>query len=155
MHIQARARPQLSPPDLAEFLGAIAGADLLDADKINVEGVTGSSVEDGGFFVFAVTHGREAECHTRLESYRCQWTTDLYAERIPPDPGTVEPDPNQPGVLLGIVQRAKESRIAAGRPISEVLLGAFTNEPGQFFAQVSFVGSDWQDEPPDRPDVSD
>jgi hypothetical protein len=150
MHIQARALAQKSPPDLVEFLRVLAGVDP-GMKPINIEGVTGSSLEDGGHFVFAVEHEREQECHTRLanEGYRCQWTKDLYQEMIPPDAAWgVEPDPNQPGVLLGIVERAKGSQIAGGRPILTLLLGAVTNEPGRFFAQVTFVGADWQDEVP-------
>ncbi len=150
MHIQARALPQKSPPDLVEFLKVLAGVGT-EAEPINVEGVTGSSVEDGGHFVFAVAHDREQECHSRLadQGYRCQWTTDLYREPIPPEPAWgQEPDPNRPGVLLGIVQRAKDSEIAAGRPINTLLIGAVTNESGRFFAQVTFVGADWKDEVP-------
>jgi hypothetical protein len=156
MHIQARAQPQKSPPDVVEFLRVLSEP-RPGADPINIEGVTGSRVERGGHLVFAVTHGREHEAHDRLtvDGYRCQWTSDVYAEKIPPDPSEQglnleeEPDPNQPGVLLGILERARGSGIAAGRPIEEILLGAFTDEPGRFFAQVTFVGADWQDEVPE------
>ena len=156
MHIQARAQPQKSPPDVVEFLRVLSGPDG-DVDPINIEGVTGSRVEHGGHLVFAVTHGREHEAHDRLGGvgYRCQWTSDLYAEKIPPEPSEEElnvgeePDPNQPGVLVAILERAKASGIAAGRPVDQILLGAFTDEPGRFFAQVTFVGAEWQDEVPE------
>jgi hypothetical protein len=159
MHIQARAQPQRSPADVVEFLKVLAG-DGTDDDPINIEGVTGSGIEHGGHLVFAVTHGRENEAHDRLGrvGYRCQWTNDVYAEKIPPDPSDQasdlvandEPDPNQPGVLLGILERARDSGLAAGRPIHEILIGAFTDEPGRFFAQVTFVGAHWRDDvPPD------
>ena len=159
MHIQARAQPQKSPPDVVEFLRVMAGRP--GEDPINIEGVTGSRVENGGHLNFAITHEREQECHDRLgvEGYRCQWTNDLYAEMIPPDessdPGAianVESDPNQPGVLLGILERARDSGIAAGRPVDEILIGAFTNEPGRFFVQVTFVGAHWRDEVPSEED---
>ena len=155
MHIQARAQPQKSPPDIVEFLRVLAGR--AGEEPVNIEGVTGSRVENGGHFVFAITHGREQEADDRIkgDGYRCQWTNDLYAEKIPPDPSdqgsnftAEEPDPNQPGVLLGILERARESGIAAGRPVDEILFGAFTNEPGRFFVQVTFVGAHWQDEVP-------
>ena len=159
MHIQARAQPQKSPPDVVEFVRVLSES-RPDADPINIEGVTGSRVEHGGHLNFAITHGREQETHDRLtgEGYRCQWTTDVYAEKIPPDPPSnpdlvEEPDPNQPGVLLGILERARGSGIAAGRPIDEILLGAFTDEPGRFFAQVTFIGADWQDEVPEIEEV--
>jgi hypothetical protein len=158
MHIQARAKPSKSPPDLAEFLGVLAGVDP-GVERINIEGVTGSAVESGGHFVFAVTHGREWDAHDRLTDaeYTCEWTDNLYAEKIPPDGASdEEPDPNQPGVLHGIVVRAKRPNTDNKEPISEVLLGAFTNQPGRFFAQVTFDGTVWQNEPPTgRPDVSD
>jgi len=162
MHIQARAQPQKSPPDVVEFLRVLAGRRQPGEEPINIEGVTGSHVEHGGHLVFAVTHGRENEAHQRLkdDGYRCQWTNDLYAEKIPPDPSDQasnltandEPDPNQPGVLLGILERARDSGIAAGRPVDEILLGAFTDEAGRFFAQVTFVGAQWQDEVPTEQD---
>lgn len=155
MHIQARARPSKSPADLIEFLRVLAETD--QAEAINIEGVTGSGLEDGGHLVFAVEHEREQEAHTRLgdQGYRCQWTNDLYHEAIPPgaslnqgpDPSQ-EPDPNRPGVLLGIVQRAKESGLAGGRAVDTLLVGAVTDEPGRFFAQVTFVGTEWRDEVP-------
>ena len=80
-----------------------------------------------------------------------------YAERIPPtaDSSSAIPvvdDPNQPGVLLGIVERCKSSQIAAGRDIDTVMIGAFTDEPGQYFAQVTFHGSDWTEDRPGQDD---
>jgi hypothetical protein len=153
MHVQARSAPALSPPDLVAFLQVLAADEQAGRDAINIEGVTGSSVEDGGRFVFTVTHGRAQEAHERLsdKGYVVEWTTDLYAERIPPDQGSgvAQADPNQPGVLLGIVERAKGSVDAGGRGIDTVLIGAFTRKPGRFFCQCTWVGADWRDSPPD------
>ena len=150
MHIQARAKPARSPADVVEFLRVLA-----DGDPINVEGVTGSGIEEGGHLVFAVAHDREQDAHTRLadQGYRCQWTNEVYFEAIPPDAAWgEEPDPNQPGVLVGIIERAKASGVAGGRPIDTLLLGAVTNEPGRFFAQVTFVGARWRNEVPTTED---
>jgi hypothetical protein len=148
MHIQAKAAPARSPADLAEFLRVLAASDRSDRDAINIEGVTGAALESGGHLVFTVAHDREQEAHDWLtdERYTCSWTKDLYHETIPPEQ-VVEPDPNQPGVLAGIVQRAKDSSIADNREIDTVLLGAFTDEPGHFYVQVTFVGSTWMDHP--------
>jgi hypothetical protein len=155
MHIQARARTAKSPADLLEFLRVL---DRDDGDgRINIEGVTGPAVEDGGFFCFAVAHRRARQAHDRLTDagYHVEWTKALYRERIPPHAGsgsTPAPavdDPNQPGVLAGIIERAKDSQIAGGRPIHEVMIGAVTGQPGVFFAQVTFVGTPWSDLPDD------
>jgi hypothetical protein len=153
MHVQAKSAPALSPPDLVAFLQVLAADEKLDRKAINIEGVTGSAVEDGGQLVFTVTHGRAHEAHERLREagYAVQWTTDLYAEKIPPNQGSgsSQDDPNRPGVLLGIVERAKEHVNAGGRGIDTVLIGAFTDKPGRFFCQCTWVGADWQGSPPD------
>lgn len=157
MHIQARAMPSRSPANLADFLRELAADPAQGRDAINIEGVTGASVEQGGHFVFTVQHGRARDAHDRLTDagYRCEWTTDMYREPIPPDAGSnvaSDDDPNQPGVLLGIVERAKGSNIAAGRDIDTVMIGAFTGQPGRFFVQVCFHGSDWTDDRPNEDD---
>jgi hypothetical protein len=152
MHVQAKAAPTASPADLAEFLKVLAANRDTDRDAINVEGVTGAAIEHGGHFVFTVTDGRARDAHDRLTEagYHVEWTWDLYAERIPPEEGSggaiiaQDEDPNQPGVLLGIVQRAKGSQLAGGRDIDTVLIGALTNESGFFYVQVTFEGAEWQ-----------
>lgn len=152
MHIQARATPAASPADLAKFLGELAANRESDRDAINIEGVSGSAVEHGGKFVFTVTHGRARDCHDRLTAagYHCEWTTDLYAERIPPEPGQlgavigVDEDANQPGVLLGVVQRAKAAQTDSDRKIDTLTIGSVTNEEGIYFIQVTFEDSDWR-----------
>jgi hypothetical protein len=154
MHVQARAAPTASPADLAAFLRVLAPNPDTGRDRINIEGGAGTAVELGGKFVFVVTHGRFREAWDRMheDGYTCEWTEDLYAESVPPDQaqdGTAaEEDPNQPGVLLGVVERAKASDIAGGRNIDTVLIGAFTDEPGRFFIQVTFEGSEWRDDRP-------
>jgi len=153
MHIQARAKPQRSPANLAEFLQVLSA--------VNVEGVTGSAIEHGGHFCFTVEHGRARETHDLLTTnhYTVEWTRDIYAEKVPPDPNAApvtpadEPDPNQPGVLAGIIERAKGSSLAGGRTIHEVMVGAFTGQAGKFFVQVTFQGADWStDRPTDEDD---
>ena len=155
MHVQARASTAASPADLAAVLRALAANEAEGRDAINVEGVAGAGIETGGLFVFAVDNGREGEAHDRLtgRGYTCEWTTDLYHEEIPPRHGADDPalaaaqDPNQPGVLLGIVERAKESR-EGGRMIDTVLVGAFTRRPNRFYAQVTFADSPWSTDRP-------
>jgi hypothetical protein len=154
MHIQARAKTARSEANLHTFLEILDQTDE-HGGPINVEGVSGARVEQGGFFCFTVEHGRVGNAHARLtrERYRVQWTKAIHTERIPPLAGSgVTPatdDPNQPGVLAGIIERAKGSQIAEGRPIDCVLIGAKTGEPGVFYAQVTFVGDSWGDAPDD------
>ena len=157
MHVQARSDTSASPADLAKFLQWLAADQASGRDAINVEGVSGAAIEHGGRIVFAVTNGREGDCHDRLTEagYHVEWTTDLYHERIPRGRGHGGPmdveDPNQPGVLLGIVQRAMDSPTADGRNIDTVLIGAFTKKPGRFFAQVTFEGAAWSEDRPEEP----
>ena len=55
-----------------------------------------------------------------------------------------------PGVLAGIVARAKGSSLAAGRALHEVMIGAETGREGHFFVQVTFQGAAWHDGEPDE-----
>jgi hypothetical protein len=134
MHVQARSEPALSPPDLAAFLKVIG-------DDINIEGVTGCAVEDGGQIAFTVAHGQEAQAHDLLTGagYTVQWTSDLYAEEIPLETA------NQPGVLAGIIVRAKQS-LAGDRTIDTVLIG--TGMSGGLYCQCTWTDATWQSEPP-------
>ena len=145
MHIQAKAQTTASPADLAKFLTVLVGP---PEDEINIEGVTGARIEadPAGEFVFAVEHGRAGDAHDRLVGahYNVLWTTDLYTERIPGPLAQDPPDPNQPGVLLGIIERAS----ASGREIDTVLVGLRTGKPGVYGVQVTFMDSVWS---PDRP----
>ena len=156
MHIQAKAQVTASPADLAKFLKVLVGP---PEDEINIEGVTGARIEadPAGEFVFAVEHGRAGDAHDRLveAGYTVQWTTDLYKERIPGPLAQDPPDPNQPGVLLGIIERATESGIAAGREIDTVLVGLRTGQPGVFGVQVTFIGSAWSTDHPGPADDDD
>lgn len=161
MHIQAKAKAALSPADLGSFLRTVTGP---PEHEINIEGVTGCNVEgdEPGDFVFAVEHGRAALAHDRLtapqetaegeKAYAVWWTKDLYVEDVPSAQGVGTDDPNQPGVLLGIIERAKGSQIAGGRQIDTVLIGARTGQPGIFGVQVTFIGSAWST---DRPSDED
>ena len=142
MHAQAKSHTAASPADLQQFLTVLTPPN--ETDQVNIEGVTGWDVEGDGWFHFTVEHGREAEAHDKLVAYGPEWTTDLYSEEI----GDGSADPNQPGVLLGIIGRATASPEANGRAIDTVLIGAVTDEKGKFYVQVTFVGSTWSDVPP-------
>ena len=51
MHIQSRAKPSRSDADLVPFLAILADRSR-PGGEINLEGVTGSALEHGGFFCF-------------------------------------------------------------------------------------------------------
>jgi hypothetical protein len=142
MHAQAKSHTAASPADLQQFLTVLTPP--AETDKVNIEGVTGWNVEEDGWFHFTVEHGREAEAHDRLSAYHPQWTTDLYHEEIDDSSS----DPNQPGVLLGIIERATASPEAGGRAIDTVLIGAKTRSKGTFYVQVTFIGSTWSTDAP-------
>ena len=153
MHVPARASTATSPADLGPFLDRLAA--------INIEGVSGGGIEsrDDGRFVFAVENGREGECHDLLTSdppYNVEWTTDLYHEALGPGEGpdaavaaAASADPNQPGVLAGVIGRAKSSRSEGrSRKVDGVLIGAFTGKNNHFFVQVTFEDSVWTTDRP-------
>ena len=128
-HAQTKSGTSASPASLEALLERLA--------DINIEGVSGTSLEADGLIHIAVEHGREAEVHDLLGDYHPKWTTDLYVEEID-NQGVA-----QPGVLLGIIQRARQAH--PDRAIDTVLTGVSS---GTFFVQVTFVGSDWSNDPP-------
>lgn len=151
MHVQARASTAASEADLGPFLERLAA--------INIEGVSGGGIEsrDDGRFIFAVEDGREGECHDLLTpTYTVEWTTDLYHEALGPGGGpdaaaatAASADPNQPGVLAGVVGRAKQSRTAErSRKVDGVLIGSITGRKNHFFVQVTFEDSVWTTDRP-------
>ena len=145
MHIQAKSTTANSPADLAAFLEVLARNE--GSGPINVEGVTGCGVETGGGIAFALSHHQHEEGVTRLrnEGYTVEETEDLYFEEVPVAPQMGMEDPNQPGVLLQIIQNAKQSQVAAGRPIDTVLIAAQTGSPGKFYVQVTFIDAPFFD----------
>ena len=109
MHQQIRSVPALSPPNLADFLTVLADA------GINLAGASGSNVESGGEFAFAVAHGQEQAALDAL-------TKAGYAPRL------VEPKVcflvDEPGQLLACIQDAIAENEGTGRVIKDILVGA-------------------------------
>ena len=140
MHIQAKSTAAASPANLADFLAVLAEA-VQGEGPLNVEGVTGCGIETGGGIVFAMSHDHFELGVNRLRGrgYTVDVNDDLYAEEIVPPAQIGLEDWNQPGVLLKIVENAKASPVASGRPIDTILVGARSGEPGRFYVQVSFI----------------
>ena len=120
MHQQIRTVPRLSPPDLAAFLKVLADAD------INIGGVSGSNVESGGEFAFAVEDGKEQAAMNALKkaSYK---------------PRLVQPKvcllEDTPGQLLACITDAISANQGSGRVIKDILVGA-NKEDGKVVVQV-------------------
>jgi len=131
MHIQAKSKTALSPSNLAAFLAVLG--DPANGDPINIEGVAGGSLEVGGDFAFSLPHDKHDEGVERLRAagYKVEETNDLYAEEV-------DGNPNSPGKLWAIIQRAKDSPEAHGRAIQDVLVGMTTNAPHRVYVQVTF-----------------
>ena len=135
MHVQARAQPITSPPDLEAFIKVLSEPETPPGEPtrvpINIEGVSGGEVELGGEIVFAVEHGREADAEAWLReaNYDPTFTEDIFAQEM---------SGNQAGQLLSIIRGATETTRGKNRVIRDVLIGEKTGEPGAFFVQISF-----------------
>jgi hypothetical protein len=120
MHLQIRAAPVLSPPNLRAFLA------VLDRAGINIEAAGGSDVEKGGEFAFAVEDGKEQHAIRALEAER-------YHPRL------VEVDfcwmPNNAGQLLACVSRVAEKNAKAGRVIKDLAVGG-PDRQGRILVQL-------------------
>lgn len=128
-HAQTKSGTSASPADLEALLERLA--------DINIEGISGTSLEADGLVHLAVEHDHEAEVHDLLGDYHPKWTTDLYVEEL--DVQAV----GQPGALLQVIKNAKLAH--PDRMIDTVLTGVSS---GTFFVQVTFIGSDWTNDPP-------
>ena len=120
MHQQIRSVPALSPPNLADFLTVLADA------GINLAGASGSNVESGGEFAFAVEHGQEQAALDAL-------TAKDYKPRL------VEPKvcflDDEPGQLLACISDAIAENDGTGRVIKDILVGAQPQD-GKIVVQV-------------------
>ena len=130
MHQQIRTVPKLSPPNLAAFLKVLADAD------INIGGASGSNVESGGEFAFAVEDGQEQAAMDAL--FAAKYKPRL----VKPKVCLLE---DTPGQLLACITGAIEANQGSGRVIKDILVGA-NREDGKIVVQVYSEG------PGDRPE---
>jgi hypothetical protein len=129
MHLQIRAVPMTSPPDLARFLGVLKEA------GVNLVAAGGGNLELGGEFACVPEHGQEdlAMDALRAAKYRptlievggpalrlC-WLTD------------------EPGQLWSCISEAAEINLAEGRVIADVLVGTERDDQGRVPVQVYSV----------------
>ena len=131
-HAQTKSGTAASPASLETLLDQLR--------DVNIQGVSGTSLEADGLLHFVVQHGQEGDAQQALEAYHPKWTDDLYFEEISSQ------EMGQSGVLHGIIGRAKQQN--PGRLIDTVLTGMTPGDPPTFWVQVTFLGTDWTDEPP-------
>jgi hypothetical protein len=141
MHIQAKATPAASPPDLERFVRTLSEPTQPDPANptrtpINIEGVAGAALETGGQIVFAPEHDREGDVIEWLQEAGYQDIELLNADNG--DFFVKELDGgNTPGQLLTAIAEATTQNLAAGRLIKYVLIGQDSTS-GQHYVQISF-----------------
>jgi hypothetical protein len=140
MHIQAKATPAASPPDLEAFVRVLSEPTQPDPANptrtpINIEGVAGGGLETGGELVFAPEHDREGDVIEWLEEAGYRNITILNADNG--DFFVKVLDGNTPGQLLTAIAEATTQNLAAGRLIKYVLIGQDTATDAHY-VQISF-----------------
>ena len=148
MHIQARATPAASPPDLETFL-AILSEPEPPREPINIEGVSGDDLETGGSFTFSFDHNRESHVRAWLEEkgYTVQFLEGNMGEIENPDQVVgddtriavlVLPDIG-PGALLRAVRRLGQANLPNRRVIRHIVVGRETQAPNRTYVQIAFL----------------
>ena len=138
MHIQAKATPAASPPDLDGFFTPISAPDEADPTRtaINLEGISGDHMETGGEVYFSFDHDRVADVqawlaekdYTKVEIMDAD-NGDFFQQVL---------DSNEPGQLLRAIREATTQNLAAGRIIKNVLIGQETQAPNRFYVNITF-----------------
>jgi hypothetical protein len=141
MHIQAKATPAASPPDLERFVRVLSEPTQPDPQNptrspINIEGVAGGGLELGGEFVFAPEHDREGDVREWLEE--AGYTNIQLLDANNGDFFVKVLDGNNPGQLLSAIAEATTQNLAAGRLIKYVLIGQETTGQNRHYVQISF-----------------
>lgn len=144
MHIQARATPAASPPDVATFVQVLSEPETPPDEPtrlaINIEGISGSDLETGGQIVFSFDHDREDDVRAWLEEagYRdIEFRNADLGEIV-----WVELTGNVPGQLLQAIRAASTDNVPNGKLIKDVVIGQETvpdgAPAGRFYVQIAF-----------------
>ena len=139
MHIQAKATPAASPPDLDGFFSPLADPQTPPGQNprqaINIEGVSGNHMETGGELYFSFDHDRESDVRDWLEE---KGYTDIqFMHRDDGDYFQAQLAANEPGHLLTAIREATSQNLAAGRIIKNVLIGQETGS-NQVYVNITF-----------------
>jgi hypothetical protein len=129
MHLQMRALPKSSPPDLLLFLSR------LKADGVNLVSVGGSNVEFGGEFAFVPVDDDIEKAKLSLERNGYTYRTFFVAENRGLD--LLELD-DTVGALHDALVAVAQKNLEKGRIIRDVLVGRPTSEttPGKIPVHV-------------------
>jgi hypothetical protein len=120
MHLQIRANPKLSPPDIEKLLRR------LKDDGVNLAAAGGSNVEFGGEFAFAVDDGQEDQAFATLNREPRYEYRVLHVDK---HPGlTLCWLQNEPGALHACVAGVAAANLESGRVIRDLLIGVPTSE---------------------------
>lgn len=137
MHIQARATPAASPPDLDGFFTPLSAPDdnVAGRQRINIEGISGDYLETGGELFFTFDHDRVDDVRDWLEEKG--YTNIAFLERDV-DFFQAELPANEPGHLLEAIRAATSQNLAKGRLIRNVLIGQESQAPNRFYVNITF-----------------
>lgn len=138
MHIQAKATPAASPPDLEGFLSPISdpGSTVAGRQGINIEGISGDYLETGGELFFTFDHDREGDVRAWLEEKG--YTNIEILRRDDDEYFQAELPANEPGHLLEAIRAATSQNLSEGRLIRNVLIGQETQPPHRFYVNITF-----------------
>lgn len=114
MHLQVRAAPNASPPDVEKLLRRLADA------GVNLVAVGGSNVEFGGELAFVPEDGQEDLATGVLD----EWRYAYRVVRVDADEGLslCEVD-NTPGALHACLSLIADENLRRGRIIRDILIG--------------------------------
>jgi hypothetical protein len=139
MHIQAKARPVASPPDLDGFFTPISAPEPPAGGPprapVNIEGVSGDHMETGGELYFTFDHDRRDDVAAWLKEKGYE---DIVFMERDTDFFQAELSANEPGQLLAAIREATSRNLASGRIIKNVLIGQETQSPNRFYVNISF-----------------
>jgi hypothetical protein len=147
MHIQAKATPAASPPNLEAFL-AVLSEPAAPRAPINIEGVSGHDLELGGDFIFSFDHDRVNDVGAWLEE--AGYAVEFFegdmdeignVDQVVTDDSrlavfVVEAD--ETGALLAAVRGLGAANLPSGRVIRHIVVGRETQIDKRFYVQVAF-----------------
>lgn len=148
MHIQAKATPAASAPDLERYVRTLSEPNQPDPAHprapINIEGVTGRDLETGGEFVYSFDHDRLDELIEWLREAGYDAPTFLTGVDPTKDGAPQNSElfvqvlpANEPGQLLRAISEATAANLSEGRIIKDVLIGQQT-ATNITYVQISF-----------------
>jgi hypothetical protein len=114
MHLQVRARPTASPPDVEKLLRRLAEA------GVNLVAIGGSNVEFGGELALVPEDGQEDAAFRVLDEWKYPWRV-LHVDR---DEGLALCEvPDRPGALHACLREIADDNLKRGRIIRDILIG--------------------------------